>query len=323
MSPRDDAGAVRALAIVGPTAAGKSETALMLAETLDGEIVSADSRQVYRHLDIGTAKPSAAEQARVAHHLLDVVDPDETFDAATFRARALAAVADVAGRGKLPVICGGTGLYVRVLLHGLFRGPAASPALRRELRAREEHEGAGTLHRELAREDPGAAARLHPRDLFRIVRALEVVRLTGRPISEWQREHAFAERPIAALVLGCTRPRAELDLRVEARCRTMLASGLLDEIRGLWRRGYGPELAPLQSVGYREMGAYLRGDMPFETAFEAFARATRRLAKRQRTWLRGAGEARWFHPYRDRAAILACARVWRAEQQVAMRQAVR
>jgi len=303
-------GALRVVAIVGPTASGKTDLAIEVSEAVGGEIVSADSRQIYRHLDIGTAKPNAAERARVRHHLIDVVDPDEAFDAARYRTLALGAARDIHARGRAVVICGGTGLYVRALLHGLFVGPAASPALRAELRALEEQEGTGTLHRRLAARDPVAAARLHPRDVFRIVRALEVVEMSGRPISAWQDDHRFGDAALDALLVACARPRDELAARIDARCRAMVAAGLCDEIAALAARGYGPHLAPLRSVGYREMGAHLRGELDFTTAFEAFARATRQLAKRQRTWFRADPTTRWLHPERDRAAVLTLATTW-------------
>jgi tRNA dimethylallyltransferase len=303
-------GAPRVVAIVGPTAVGKTELALALAEAIGGEIVSADSRQVYRYLDVGTAKPSAAERARVPHHLLDVVDPDAAFDAANYRTLARDAVRDIHARGRAVVICGGTGLYLRALLHGLFDGPAASPALRAELHALEVEGGSGTLHRRLAARDPITAARLAPRDVFRIVRALEVLELTGRPISAWQDEHRFRDGGLAACVLGCDRPRAELAARIDARCQAMLAGGLREEIAALAARGYGPELAPLRSVGYREIGAHLRGELDLAAAFDAFTRATRRLAKRQLTWFRADPATRWLHPGRDRDALIADARAW-------------
>lgn len=300
----------RIIAIVGPTAVGKSTVALTLAERLGGEIVSADSRQIYRGLDIGTAKPGPADRARVPHHLLDVADPDERFDAARFRALALTAITTSIDRGRPVVVCGGTGLYVRALRHGLFEGPAADVELRAALYERERVAGDGTLHRDLAVADPDAAARLHPRDTVRIVRALEVLRLTGRPISDWQRDHGFRDGDVEMLVLGCTRPREDLAARITARAHAMLDAGFLDEIRALWARGFGPELPPLDSVGYREMGAYLRGDLAFETAFEAFTRATRRLAKRQMTWWRSDPTVEWFHPERDDAAVSARAAAW-------------
>jgi tRNA dimethylallyltransferase len=296
---------IAVIAIVGPTASGKSALALELAAAIGGEIVSADSRQVYRHLDIGTAKPTPAERARVPHHLIDVADPDEVFDAARFRAAALAAIADVQARGHAVVICGGTGLYLRVLLHGLFRGPAASPDVRARLRAVEEAQGPGALHRRLADLDPASARRLHPRDLFRIVRALEVLELTGTPISAWQEQHGFRSGGLRALMLGCARHRDELNVRIDERCRAMLGLGLVDEIRALWAHGWGPDLPPLRSVGYRELGAYLRGACDEPTAVAAFGRATRRLAKRQRTWFRAETAIEWFHPDRERAAMFA------------------
>jgi tRNA dimethylallyltransferase len=299
----------RVLAIVGPTASGKTEIALALAERLGAEIVSADSRQVYRHLDVGTAKPTAAERARVPHHGLDLADPDEIFDAARFRTAALEAVDRIAARARPVIVCGGTGLYLRALLRGLFPAPPRAPELRARLHALEEREP-GALHRRLTRVDADAAARLHPNDLLRVVRALEVEALTGRPISAWQGEHRFPGGDLEALILGCHRPVEELAARIEARCDAMLAGGLLDEIRGLWGRGWGPELASLRSVGYREMGAYLGNHCDLATARAAFARATRRLAKRQRTWFGADLAIAWFHPERERDALLARAEEW-------------
>ena len=303
-------GARRIVAIVGPTAVGTSALALAVATELDAEIVSADSRQIYRGLDVGTAKPTREERARVPHHLIDVADPDERFDAARFREIALAAIAASAERGRPVVVCGGTGLYVRALRQGLFAGPAAVPELRAALYERERLHGAGTLHRDLTESDLTTAARLHPHDTVRIVRALEVLHVTGRPISAWQREHAFGDDDVAMLVLGCTRPREELSERITRRCRAMLDDGLLAEIRRLATRGYGPELSPLDSVGYREMGAYLREELPFEAAFEAFTRATRRLAKRQMTWWRSDPTVEWHHPDHDAATLIARAATW-------------
>lgn len=303
-------GPLRIVAIIGPTAVGKSAVALALAERLGGEIVSADSRQIYRGLDVGTAKPSAEDRARVPHHLLDVVDPDERFDAARFRTLALAAITTASTLGRPTIVCGGTGLYVRALRHGLFAGPGAVPELRAALYERERLHGSGTLHGDLAAVDAPTAARLHPNDTVRIVRALEVLRVTGRPISAWQEEHGFVGADVETLVLGCSRPRDELHARITTRCRAMLDAGLLTEIRELWTRGWGPELSPLDSVGYREMGAYLRGETDYETAFDAFTRATRRLAKRQMTWWRSDPTVEWFHPDRDGDALMARAAAW-------------
>ncbi len=300
---------VRVVAIVGPTAVGKSAVALTLAERIGGEIVSADSRQVYRGLDVGTAKPTREERARVPHHGIDVADPDERFDAARFRRLALDAIAAATARARPVIVCGGTGLYVRALQHGLFVGPAADPGVRAELYARETAGGTGTLHGDLARIDPATARRLHARDLVRIVRALEVHRLTGRPISAWQDEHRFASGDVDMLVLGCRRPREELAARIAARCDAMLAAGLLDEVRGLEARGWGDAPA-LASVGYRQMRAHLRGAVDDATAVDAFRRATRRLAKRQMTWWRADPAVVWFHPDRNADALVARAEAW-------------
>ncbi|MCC6848932.1 MAG: tRNA (adenosine(37)-N6)-dimethylallyltransferase MiaA [Deltaproteobacteria bacterium] len=300
----------RVVAIVGPTAVGKSLLAMTVAERLGAEIVSADSRQIYRGLDVGTAKPSASDRRRVPHHLLDVADPDERFDAARFRSLALGAISGAAERGRPVIVCGGTGLYVRALRHGIFAGPGAVPEIRAALYERERLRGPGALHADLAAVDPATAARVHARDTVRLVRALEVLRVTGRPISAWQDAHAFGDTSVEMLVLGCARPREELHDRIVARGRAMLDAGLLAEIRELWARGYGPELAPLDSVGYREMGAYLRGELDFEAAFDAFARATRRLAKRQLTWWRSDATIAWFHPDRDADVLTTRAVAW-------------
>lgn len=291
------------VAIVGPTAAGKSALALEMAEVFGAEIVNADSRQIYRYMDIGTAKPTPADRTRVAHHLLDVVDPDEPFDVARFRTLALSAIREIIRRGRRVLVCGGTGLYVRALVRGLFEGPAADPDLRRRLHRLEEEQGRGTLWRILAERDPLVAARVHPNDLCRIVRALEVLELTGRPMGEWQRAHGFAETPFECLMIGLMRPTPLLYSLIEERCRAMLEAGLADEIAELYRRGYGPELAPLKSLGYREIGLFVRGKAELGCAFESFVRRTRRFAKRQITWFKREPGVVWRDPDRDRSAI--------------------
>jgi tRNA dimethylallyltransferase len=280
------------VAVVGPTAVGKTALAVRIAAAVGGEIVGADSRQVYRYLDIGTGKPTAAEQALAPHHMIDVVRPDEPFDVADYRGQARHAIADIAARGRPVVLCGGTGLYVRAVLHGLFRGPKAAPALRLRLAA--EDEPPGTLHRRLADCDPEAAARIHWRDRARVVRALEVFELTGRPISAWQRDHGFGETPYRSMVLGLVRERDALRAAIAARCDEMVRLGLPDEVRGLWERGYGPELAPLRTLGYRHMGAYVRGERTLADALADMVRETCRYAKRQLTWFRHDAHVRWF-----------------------------
>ena len=292
---------MRLVCIVGPTASGKSALALDLAERLGAEIVSADSRQIYRDLDIGTAKPTAAERARIRHHCLDLVAPDEAFDAARFRDAARAAIADIARRGHAALVVGGTGLYVRALLRGLCPAPPRAPALRATL----AQEDAPALHRRLGVLDPVAAARIAPTDARRIVRALEVALVSGVPLSRWQAEHRFAEPAYDALVIGLARPTAELDARIAARARAMLEAGFLDEVRALGRRGLGAAAPGFSAVGYRELLACVEGRTDLATALAAVVRATRQFAKRQRTWFRREPAIVWHHPEREAGTITA------------------
>lgn len=281
--------------LVGPTAVGKSCLALALAERVGGEIVAADSMQVYRGLDIGTAKPGPEERRRVPHHLLDLVDPDESFTAADYARLALAAVAEIRGRGHLPIMVGGNGLYVRALLRGLFDGPGEETSIRVALRQEAARLGVPALHRRLTALDPEVAAAIHPNDLFRIVRALEVCAIRGRPISALRAEARRNHKPIAGPVLwfGLERPRQELYQRVERRAEEMLARGFLDEVRGLLDRGYSPALKPLRAIGYRHMIEYLKGRSTLDGAVACLKRDTRRYAKRQLTWFRHEEELKW------------------------------
>ena len=282
--------------ISGPTATGKTALAIELATHCGAEIVSADSRQVYRYLDIGTAKPTPEQQAAAPHHLIDVVNPDEQFDSARFRVLALAAIHDILQRGKGALVVGGTGLYLRALTRGLFAGPQADPALRARLSEQEQSEGRGFLHHWLASVDPGAAARLHPNDTVRLIRALEVFLLSGIPMSQWQQNHGFRDRPFATLTISLVMERETLARRIEERCRQMVRDGLIEEVRRVWEMGYGPELSPLQTIGYAQIGEMLQGRCGLEDALARMARETRRLAKRQLTWLRAEPEVHWFAP---------------------------
>jgi tRNA dimethylallyltransferase len=300
----------RIVVIVGPTASGKTALALELVSAVrerggDAEIVSADSQQVYRGMDIGTAKAAHAERARVAHHLIDVVSPSEEMTAARFVALADAAIAGIAARGHHPIVAGGTGLYVRALLHGLFEGPPADAALR----ARLEREGAAALHARLSQVDPVAAARIDAGDLRRIVRALEVFELTGTPISAHQRAHDIrrAPRRYPARVVGLDPPRAELRRRIDERVQAMLAGGLIEETRGLAAAGHDLSRRAFDAIGYREVRAHLSGELAREALAPAIAAATRRFARRQLAWFRSEPEVAWYNAPDsvDRAALAA------------------
>lgn len=282
--------------IVGPTAAGKSDLALALAEHADAEIVSVDSALVYRGMDIGTAKPSSGERARVRHWLIDTRDPIEAWSAADFVNDAEAAIADIEARGKRPLLVGGTMLYVRALLQGLSELPPADAPTRAQLALELVERGAAQLHAELAQVDPMAAARIHRNDPQRLLRALEVYRQTGTPISELQRAWQAAPRRPGVLIALAPADRALLHRRIEARFDAMLAAGFLDEVRDLMARpGMHPDLPSMRAVGYRQAWGHLAGDYDLARCRELAIFATRQLAKRQLTWLRGM-EAHWFDP---------------------------
>ena len=273
--------------VVGPTASGKTSLAIELCEKYDGEILSADSVQVYRHFEVGTGKPSGEERARARHHLIDVIEPQEPMDAARFAELAELAMADIRARGKRPIVCGGTFLWVRALLHGLVPAPPADPELRARHKARVSEVGRAGLHEDLSRVDSEAAQRLAPNDFVRVSRALEVYELTGVRMSEWQAAHGFKSERHAARLLGVRREKDELDLRIRARCRAMLAAGWVEEARELLASGYG-DTRPFASVGYKQVALALNtGGSIDEGELElSIFRATRIFARRQRTWLR-------------------------------------
>lgn len=285
--------AIRVGFIVGPTGAGKSALALELAERLGAEIVNADSRQVYRGLDIGTAKPGAGERRRVRHHLVDVRAPDDPLDVAGFLELARAAISDIAARGRAPLVVGGSGFYLRVLRGGIFAGPPASPATRAELAADAAEHGVERLHGRLAEIDPEAARRIGHNDFYRIMRALEVYRLTGEPITAHQERHRFAAREYETVTIGLAADRKRLYETIDRRFDEMVARGLVDEVRALLAAGCDPGRAPLRTVGYRQIAAAVRGEMTMEEAVALAKRDTRRLAKRQLTWFRADPEIIW------------------------------
>ena len=298
------------IALVGPTAAGKSALGLRLALAQGGEIVSCDSLQVYRGFDVGSAKPTIEERRRVPHHLVDVVDPDEPFSAADYARRGREALASIRERGVPPLVVGGTGLYLRALLRGLFEGPSRDDALRGRLEAMAARHGEARLHRRLARVDPDSAARIKPADRIRVVRALEVFHQTGRPLSGHHRAGAEPLRGFDVRHLGLAPSRDAQRAAIEARTQRMLAEGLVDETRKLIER-YGPDLRPLQSIGYRQAAAVVRGELGVDEARRDIVKETMRYAKRQMTWFRHQERVAWCV---DAAEAEAVAARWRAER---------
>lgn len=305
------------LFLMGPTASGKTDLAVYLAQCLPLEIINVDSAQVYRGMDIGTAKPKQEVLAQAPHQLIDIRDPADSYSAAEFRADALAAMEKCTAAGRIPLLVGGTGLYFRALLYGLSELPSADPALRVRLELEAAKHGWPHMHRRLAQVDPVAGARIHPNDPQRIQRALEVYELSGRPISALQRRRG---EPILAYrvlkLVRAPRDRETLHRRIEQRFRAMLEQGLEDEVRGLLSRGdLSPTTPSLRSVGYRQMIQYLRGDCDYETMVERGVVATRQLAKRQLTWLRAEPDLNWLYDEAGDpgAAALAMVRRWLAE----------
>jgi tRNA dimethylallyltransferase len=271
------------LVVAGPTGVGKTAAVVALARRLPIEVISADSRQVYRGMDAATGKPTVEEQGAVRHHLIDVVDPDDRYHAARFRVEAEAAIAAVQGRGRLPVVVGGTGLYIRALLRGLDPAPPADLAFRRELAGVAAREGRAALHAQLAAAEPALARRLHPNDEVRVVRALERLR-AGSAVGEAQVRWRQADTPWRVTYIGLTLDRTTLARRLRARAEAMVGDGLLAEVRGLLDRGYAPDLPAMQGIGYRQFVEVALGRLDARTALEQMARETVRYAKRQVTW---------------------------------------
>jgi len=290
------------IVVMGPTAVGKTAAAISLAKQLNGEIISADSMQVYRHMDIGTAKPTENERAQAPHHLIDIVNPDETFNAACFMVRARAVIAELHKNDKRIIVVGGTGLYIRALLGGLFDGPGADETLRRYYFAILEREGKQGLYEILKARDSRAAAAIHPNDATRMIRALEVLELTGISILEQQQEHGFAHRPYRVLKIGLRYPRPVLYERIEERTEQMMMQGFLEEVRQLLDMGFHEGLRPMQALGYKQLARVLKGELALEEAVCQLKRETRRYAKRQLTWFGADPEISWFEP-RDEEEI--------------------
>ncbi|MGV8080625.1 MAG: tRNA (adenosine(37)-N6)-dimethylallyltransferase MiaA [Syntrophales bacterium] len=300
----------RIVVIVGPTGVGKSALALRLASRRGAEIVSADSMQVYRHMDIGTAKPTAADRAAVPHHLIDLVDPHEPFNAALYRERAREVILDLHRRGKPILVVGGTGLYVKVLLGGLVDGPGPDETLRRHYRMLLESRGKDFLHDLLTRRDPRAAAAVRRTDAVRVIRALEVLDQTGRSVVDIRADHRFADRPYESLRIGLTMERPDLFAAIDRRVDSMLGKGLVAEVERLLAMGFGEDLRPMQALGYRQIVDCLRGRSDLAEAVERMRRETKAFAKRQGTWFRADGGTCWFTPGREEAVEAEVSQFW-------------
>lgn len=288
------------MVLVGPTAVGKTATAVAMAQALGGEVLTADSMQIYRGMDIGTAKPSAAEMQGIVHHLIDLVNPDEEFTVADYVARADALITEISARGAVPIIAGGTGLYINSLLdRWIFPPHPVDMTFRRELTAEAERLGPQVIHARLAEIDPVTAARLHPNDVHRTVRALEVHHLTGRPLSSFSWKPATNDAsPYEPCIFGLTIPRETLHNRLAARIHEQLEAGLLAEVRGLVEAGYSPDLTSMKGITYRQFGGYLRGKYDYDTAVELSIRDSRRYARRQYTWFNADPRVQWVDSLR-------------------------
>ncbi|MGB2769522.1 MAG: tRNA (adenosine(37)-N6)-dimethylallyltransferase MiaA [Candidatus Zixiibacteriota bacterium] len=284
----------RVLVLLGPTCVGKTQLSLKLADILKGEIVSFDSRQIYRYMDIGTAKPTKEERDRIPHHLIDLISPDERFTAADYGKKARQIIGQIAGRNKQPIAVGGSGLYLRALTQGFFEGPRADERIRRKLEKEAQEFGEPRLFERLREIDPEAAERIHPNDLVRIVRALEVYELTGKPISLLQREGDYEPFPMRFVRIGLNIERRELYQRIDRRVEEMISAGLVDEVKMLKQKGFSPKLKALKTVGYQELFAYLEGEVDLSRAIENIKLNTRHYAKRQLTWFRQEQEIIWL-----------------------------
>ncbi|MCP4680910.1 MAG: tRNA (adenosine(37)-N6)-dimethylallyltransferase MiaA [Desulfobacterales bacterium] len=291
-----DEGKQKIVVIAGPTAGGKTSLAVELALALGGEIINADSMQVYRGMDIGTAKPTPQEQKGIIHHLLDVVGPDEEFNAAIYRDMVMPIIADILSRDKICFIVGGTGLYIKALLGGLFECPASDRELRNSLRLKCKQLGSRHLFEELKDMDPESASNIHPNDEMRIIRALEIIHLANQYPSDLYKGHGFEERPFHALKLFLKVDRDRLYKRIDERSVAMKDAGLIEETENLLKMGYSPDLKPMNAIGYRHMIKYLNGDWTLDKAMNTLQRDTRRYAKRQMTWFRADPETTWIAP---------------------------
>ncbi len=293
----------RIVILLGPTGIGKSKMALEWAEALGGEIISADSVQVYQYMDIGTGKPTRDDQERVRHHLIDLVPPDQPFHAALYRTLGRKTIDQLFQNRKPIWVVGGTGLYIKTLTQGLFNSPKIDPRVRESLKQEAKEKGSDALYERLKKVDSQTASHLHPNDLFRMIRALEVFDSTGVPISFYREQHCFGERPYLTLKVGLEMNRDRLFRRIDERVDQMLEKGFLQEVERLMGMGYGPELKPMQSLGYKQMVQFLLKEIGWDEAVRRMKRDTRHYAKRQWTWFKADPEVRWWDESTDRQRI--------------------
>jgi len=283
------------LVITGPTATGKSKVGVLVAELVGGEIISADSMLLYRYMDIGTAKPSKEERRGIPHHMIDILEPDQEYSVALYQQEARHIIQEILTRGNLPILVGGTGLYIRSVIDPYDFSPAGcEPALREQLFNEAQQNGYEQLHRRLAEVDPDTAARLHPRDIRRVIRSLEIYYLTGRPASSYMKLNQYHQPLYRLFMFGLYMERARLYRRIEQRVDDMLAAGLVEEVQHLLDSGYSKDLKSMGSLGYKEITAYLTGEISLQQAVELIKRNTRRFAKRQMTWFRRDDRIRWI-----------------------------
>jgi len=284
------------ITICGPTGIGKTDFAIALARYFNGEIIGADSMQIYKYMDIGTAKPDADELKMALHHLVGFLDPKEEFDAGRYAVLAGEVIDSLAEKGRLPIVAGGTGLYIRALLHGLFRARPLCEKTMSELTLIHEKKGGIFLHEQLKICDPTAAGKIHPNDSFRVIRALELFKTTGQQISKKQKAHDFSESRYHSLTIGLFMDRQKLYERINQRVDIMINQGLLNEVNSLIKKGYSLDLKPMQSIGYRHMGMFIRQEIDFKEAVRLLKRDTRRYAKRQFTWFNREKGIIWLEP---------------------------
>jgi tRNA dimethylallyltransferase len=284
------------IVICGPTAVGKTSAAIDLARIYKGEIISADSRQIYRYMNIGTAKPEPKQLAEISHYIVDFIDPDEHFDARQFALMAHEIILKLTKKKKLPFVVGGTGLYIKALLNGLFEDHYSDPSVRVKLKKEADEYGKKMLYERLKTIDPETANRLHSNDTYRIIRALEVFEMSGKPISKWHREHQFSETRYCVLKLGLYLEREILYKQIDRRVDIMISAGLIEEVQAIIKRGYSPDLKSMKAIGYNHIIDYLMGNCTMQEAVRLLKRDTRRYSKRQMTWFRADPEINWIKP---------------------------